>query len=54
MLTGGVQTGGLRPVVEKYRTQGDREEFSHTGRGHLDGTEMGYEADIRPIGESQV
>jgi len=34
--------------VEKYRTQGDREEFSHTGRTHLDGAEMGYEADVGP------
>ena len=42
MLTGGVETGGMK------RTQGDREEFSHTGRRHLDGAEMGYEADIGP------
>ena len=48
MLTGGVKKGGMTPIVEKYRTQGDREEFSHTRRRHLNGAEMGYEADIRP------
>ena len=48
MLTGGVKTGGKKPIVEKYRTRGDREEFSHTGRRHLNGAEMGYEADIGP------
>ena len=48
MLTGGVKTGGMKPIVEKYQTQGDREEFSHTGRRHLTGEEMGYEADIEP------
>jgi len=37
MLTGGVKTGGMKPIVEKYQTQGDREEFSHTGRRHLKG-----------------
>jgi len=48
MLTGGVKTGGMKPIVEKYRTQGDREEFSHTERRHLNGAEMGYKVDIGP------
>jgi len=34
--------------VEKYRTQGDKKEFSHTGRRHLNGAEMGYKAGIGP------
>jgi len=46
MLTGRVKTGGMKPIVENYRTQGDREEFSHTGRRHLTGAEMGYKAVI--------
>ena len=48
MLTEGVKTGGMKPVVEKCQTQGDREGFSHTGRRHLNGAEMGCEADIGP------
>ena len=57
MLTGGVKTGGMTPIVEKYRTLGDREEFSHTGRRHLNGAEMGQEADIEPrtsLGKSSL
>ena len=48
MLTGGVKTGEMKLIVEKYQTQGAREEFSHTERRHLNGAEMGCEADIGP------
>jgi len=48
MLTGVVKTGRMKPIVENDWKQGDREEFSHTGRSHLTGAEIGYEADIGP------
>ena len=48
MLTGGVITGGMKPTVENHQTQGDGERFPHTGRSHLTGAEMGYEAEIGP------
>ena len=38
----------MKPIVENYQIQGDREEFSHTGSRYLTGAEMGYEAEIGP------